>query len=430
MKTPEVKEETTMENEQTIAQTATQTEMDSKSAWALTAYLLVATVLSCCLVYSLWSAKSRAEPDQAPPPPKECTNTALSNLYPDKITIGSTVSDFLIIGCGFTSATTVKFNGAPHAALFADGNHIRVPLTSADVASAGTLVITLTKPEQNEEKEIGSGVLTIVPPTVDWRFFLWSGSMTVSYEVQLLLMVLFTGAFASSVYALKSLADYRGDKKLYSLWSTFYLIQPFEGAGAALLLYLLIRGGVLTGSGVDMQAENRFGMCAIAGLAGAFSDIAFLKLREVFINLLKPTDNRGGKLGLEIITTSLLDGNVGVPYGPHTLQSHRGTAPLTWSVTPDLPDGLKLDAGTGTISGTPTAVSAKTPYRFTVTDSSTPRVSASADLALEIKAASDKSDKEVAPVPDNDSDDIDGCDVPVANSTSDEDLPAAEGGVA
>jgi hypothetical protein len=245
--------------------------------------------------------------------------------------------------------------------------------------------------------------------------------------VQLLLIVIFTGAFGSSVYALKSLADYRGDKKLYSPWSTFYLIQPFEGAGAAFLLYLLIRGGVLTGSGVAMQAENRFGMCAIAGLAGAFSDIAFLKLREVFLNLLKPTDNRGGKLALEIITTSLPDGNVGIPYGPHTLQSRRGTAPLTWSVTPDLPNGLKLDVATGTISGTPTAVSAKTPYKFTVTDSSTPRVSASADLALEIKAASDKT---VVPVPHDDSDDIDGCDVPVKNATSDEDLPAAEGGVA
>lgn len=416
-----------MENEPTIGQMTIQTEMASKSAWALTAYLLVATVLSCCLVYSLWSAKSKAEPDEAPKPPKECANTVLSNLYPEKITNGSTVSDFLIIGCGFTPTTKVKFNGTPHAALFADGNHIRVPLTSADVTSVGTLVVTLTKQEQNEEKEIGSGVLTIVPPTVDWRFFLWPGSLTVSYEVQLLLMVLFTGAFASSVYALKSLADYRGDKKLYSPWSTFYLIQPFEGAGVAFLFYLLIRGGILTGSGVDMKAENRFGMCAIAGLAGAFSDLAFLKLREVFINLLKPTDNRGGKLGLEIITSSLPDGNVGIPYGPHTLQSHRGTAPLTWSVTPDLPAGLKLDAGTGTISGTPTAVSAKTPYRFMVTDSSTPRVSANADLALEVKAASDKA---VALVPDNDSDDIDGCDVPVKNATSDEDLPATEGGMA
>lgn len=412
-----------MENEQTKTQTAAPPQMDPKSMWALTVYLLAATVLSCWIVYSLWSAQPEAPSDQVPQPTADCSQPVLPKLYPTKITLGSTVSDFLIIGCGFDAKTKVKFNGAPHAALVADGSHIRVPVTSADIASAGTLVVTVT----SDEKEIGSGLLTIVSPTVDWLFFFGRKSWPISYEVQLLLMVLFTGAFASSVYALKSLADYRGDNKLTKPWSTFYLIQPFEGAGAALLLYLLVRGGLVTGNGIDMKAENRFGMCAIAGLAGAFSDLAFLKLREVFLNLLKPTDTRGGKLSLEIITTSLPDGAVGVPYSPVTLKTDRGTAPFAWSVTPDLPDGLKLDAGTGIISGTPKAVTEKRPYKFTVTDSSTPRASATADLTLEIKAASDKA---AAAAPGGASDDIDGCNVNVTNATSDEDLPPTEGGVA
>ena len=46
---------------------------------------------------------------------------------------------------------------------------------------------------------------------------------------------------------------------------------------------------------------------------------------------------------------------------------------------------------------------------------------------LEIKAASGGA---VTPPPGNENDDIDGCDVEVEVVTADEDLPAAEGGVA
>ncbi len=47
--------------------------------------------------------------------------------------------------------------------------------------------------------------------------------------------------------------------------------------------------------------------------------------------------------------------------------------------------------------------------------------------AFEMKA---ESEGETRPVPDRESEDVDGCDVAVDHATSDEDLPAAEGGVA
>jgi hypothetical protein len=202
-------------------------------------------------------------------------------------------------------------------------------------------------------------------------------------EAQLLLLVLLTGAFGSAVYALKSLADYRGDGKLYQTWGTYYLIQPLEGAGIAFLLYLVIRGGFLAGTGLDLKTVNLFGICAIAGLAGAFSDTAFLKLREVFQVLFKPQDNRGGKDAPKILSTTLPDGKVGQAYQA-TLQANGGTAPLKWTVTPALPAGLTLSTD-GVISGTPTAVTPKTPFKFTVTDSATPAATISATLTLEIK---------------------------------------------
>ena len=303
----------------------------------------------------------------------------LTNLYPEWINVGSTVSDVLILGCGFTAATQVKFNGTQHASLFVDASHIRVGLTGADVAAPGAVVVTLS----DGGADFGSGVLTIVPPALHWRFFR-AGPWTISQEVQLLLLVLFTGAFGSCVYALKSLADYRGDDQLYETWFTYYLIQPFEGAGIAFLLYLVVRGGFLAGTSGDVKTVNQFVMCGIAGLAGAFSDTAFLKLREVFQTLFKPQDARGGKLTLAVTTTSLPDGVVGTPY-KQTLQASGGSAPLKWSVTPNLPAGLTLNAATGIISGTPTAASPKTSYKFTVTDSATPVASSTADLTLEIK---------------------------------------------
>ena len=361
--------------------TSTEIPMGKASVRFLAGYLLFATTLTGYTIFSLWSAQPRVATGQVPAP--DCSGALkpiLSGLYPEWVNVGST-SDVLLLGCHFAATTQVKFNGTQHAALFVDSSHIRVTLTGADVAAAGTLVVTLS----NGGSDFGSGILKVVPPAVYWQFF-WTGPWTISQEVQLLLMVLITGAFGACVYALKSFADYRGVNKLYEPWFTFYIIQPFEGAGIALILYLVVRGGFLGGTSADLNAVNQFGICAIAGLAGAFSDTAWLKLREVFQTLFKPRDDRGGKIApLKITTSTLPDGVVGTPYKQTTLQASGGTAPLKWSVTPGLPNSLTLDAATGTVSGTPTAALPKAKFTFTVTDTTTPAASSTAELTLEIK---------------------------------------------
>ena len=127
--------------------------------------------------------------------------------------------------------------------------------------------------------------------------------------------------------------------------------------------------------------------------------------------------------GLSITSTSLPDATVDMPY-QQTLQENGGVTPLQWSVTPSLPAPLAFDKTTGTISGTPAAPAPMTKYRFSVTDSATPPASASSDITLEVKATA------ASPaIPPSGSDDIDGCGVKVEKATSDEDLPASEGGV-
>jgi beta-lactam-binding protein with PASTA domain len=87
----------------------------------------------------------------------------------------------------------------------------------------------------------------------------------------------------------------------------------------------------------------------------------------------------------KITTATLPDGTANQTYTSTTLQATGLTAPLKWTVTPTLPDGLVLDEAKGSISGTPKAAKPKTSFKFTVTDSAVPAVTATADLTLEIK---------------------------------------------
>ena len=91
---------------------------------------------------------------------------------------------------------------------------------------------------------------------------------------------------------------------------------------------------------------------------------------------------------LAVTTKSLPSGQVGVAYPGATLASTGGTAPVTWSVTAgSLPAGLSLNAGTGAITGTPTA-SSSAAFTVTATDSSTPvALTASAGFSIKVTSA-------------------------------------------
>jgi hypothetical protein len=359
-----------------VADNITEKPMTKPTVVILISYLLAVTIMSAYLIVTLWQ---RQVPASDPPQPNcsKVTSPILTDIYPERVTVGS-AGNVWLVGCGFTLDTKVKANGAPRSGDFVDSSHIRVGLTPAEVSTVGAIVF-------NGTPEFGSKALAVVPPEFRW-WFLGTGPWSIHPEIQLLLLVLFTGVFGSTVYSLKSLGDYRGDNRLFESWLAFYLIQPFTGMGIAFLLYVVVRGGFLSGAGSDLNAVNQFGICAIAGLAGAFSDTAFLKIREVFMTMFKPQDDRGGKIGPRITTTTLSEAIVGEPYN-QALQATGGVAPVKWSVIPDLPAPLVLDKETGVISGTPTSVFGKNLFKFTVTDSATPPSSTSVDFTFEIKAA-------------------------------------------
>jgi hypothetical protein len=128
----------------------------------------------------------------------------------------------------------------------------------------------------------------------------------------------------------------------------------------ALVFYLVIRGGMMAGTEMDLSSVNPLGIMAVSALVGMFSDKAILKLNEVFLSLFKAADNRPDKLtGPKFVTTSLVKGTTTQPY-KHQLNAKGGTPPYTWSFDGKLPESFKLDQSTGLLEGNPTQASDST----------------------------------------------------------------------
>jgi Putative Ig domain len=355
--------------------------MDPKRAGWLALYLVFFTITSGYSVYSLWSLNSPStKPGSAP---HTTTQTQPPNqTAPNQTAPGQPAPN---PGAAQTSANpeTAK-QAAPDTGKQAGQGTSQPAAPGAGTNPQAGQGAASQQPNQGTSQPQQQAPSPTANTVYAWTW-LGLGPDEITGEAQLLLLVLFMGMFGSSVYALKSLGDYRGDNKLASSWRMFYLIQPFEGSGIALLMYLVVRGGFLSGTNAGSDSINKFGICAIAGLSGAFSDTAFMKLNEVFDTLFKPKDNRGGKIDAFAISTPtpLPDGKVGTAYSV-TLKTANGVGTQTWSVTPALPAGLNLGAATGVIIGTPSAARAATDYNFTVKDSANPQSTATKPLSLTI----------------------------------------------
>jgi len=358
----------------------------------LVVYLVLCTLVTVYAVETLWQAEPQL-PMQVPPNEPTCSDVkpdagpVIKDLAPSKLMIGTDTTSILVLGCNFVIGDQVSFGAEKRLAKFVDDKHLTVSLATADFRSPGTVqlqVVPAAPPQPSNELPLT--IDSAARQTAKWQFFWWSP--VIDQELRLLLLVLFAGTLGSCVYALKSMGDFIGTRILNESWFTFYFIQPFEGAGVATIFYFLVRGGFLAGTAADLKSLNPFGLCAVAALVGVFSDLAFMKLHEIFNTLFKPDDARNGKISdasLNITTKSPLpDAVKDTPY-TQTIQVDGGKSPFEWEAVTPLPDGLSLDKDKGTLSGNPTAVTPRKKYTFKVTDSLSN--SATADLELEVKQA-------------------------------------------
>jgi hypothetical protein len=139
----------------------------------------------------------------------------------------------------------------------------------------------------------------VLPPK-DVRMALLPGGMLefqLPVETRYFLIVSVAGALGSYIHLGTSFVDFVGNRRLALSWGWWYILRPFIGSTLALILYCLVRGGLITGS-TGAGDLSPFGFAAIAGMAGMFSKQATDKLKEVFESLFvtKEPPDRADKL--------------------------------------------------------------------------------------------------------------------------------------
>jgi hypothetical protein len=107
-----------------------------------------------------------------------------------------------------------------------------------------------------------------------------------SSESYVFLVVLFAGALGGTIRALHSLVKHLGLKDFSFYWAWFYITLPFSGAGLAIVIYFVLRGGFYGGGFGKGLVLNIFSFAALAALTGLFSDNAMEKLKQVAVTLL------------------------------------------------------------------------------------------------------------------------------------------------
>ena len=112
-------------------------------------------------------------------------------------------------------------------------------------------------------------------------------------DQRLFIIVALAGGLGGLIHSGRSLYEYTGSRTLRRSWLLMYLSLPFIGSALAVVFYVILRGGLITGSSVQ---ANFFGFAAVAALVGLFSPEAMEKLKQVFSTILAPAQQGRDRL--------------------------------------------------------------------------------------------------------------------------------------
>lgn len=343
-------------------------------------YLLSLAVVLVYVVIKLFLVQfpdtQAAQPLSAPSLPERPADARpdIVQIVPPALSADMGPVDLRIYGYKLPNDAKAQVNGTARDAKWISDQFLVVSLPASDTATPGDLSLVVQAGANALQK-----TLRVEAPIGTLR--LAGREYPITREVQLLLLVISAGALGSYIHAIRSLADFIGNRSLIASWFWFYVTKPFVGMAMALLFYSAVRGGFVAGSPADVKSVNPFGVFALAGMVGMFADKAGQKLAEIFEALFKSADQRKDPLTpLEITTSGLPDGRVNVVYPPQSIAVKGGAAPYKWTAQ-DLPAGLAVDSTTGIISGTPTAAGT-TQVKVTVMDKAGDTVSRTVPLTV------------------------------------------------
>jgi hypothetical protein len=102
------------------------------------------------------AATPPATPLPAPPPTPAANAPTITLLTPSFALAGTTAFTLQVNGTNFDPAATVQFNGSPRTTTFISGTQLQAAINQADVASAGTSIVTVANPVANGGTSAGS----------------------------------------------------------------------------------------------------------------------------------------------------------------------------------------------------------------------------------------------------------------------------------
>lgn len=120
---------------------------------------------------------------------------------------------------------------------------------------------------------------------------------TIDLNTLILLLVALSGFLGNIIHIGSSFTNFVGGGKFRRSWLLWYFVKPFTAAALAVGVYIIFRAGFLN-SAEATASVNLYGVISIAILAGLYTDMATLKLKEVFGVIFNTNTVRPDPLGL------------------------------------------------------------------------------------------------------------------------------------
>jgi len=196
----------------------------------------------------------------------------MPEVTPSQVTLTSCEAVQLKVTGGDSNAK-ISWPEVPTGSLSDDGWYS----APSSIAGPQTLRIAPTVTSGTQTQTAKTATISLVPP----------GGPA---EVYVLIMIVLMGSLGGCLHWIGSYVKAVGGRQFLRSWVAYYLLMPIEGAGLAIIVYLLLRVGILSPTSTSGQATsnlNTIGLYAFAGLTGMFSKQASEALADVFNTIFK-----------------------------------------------------------------------------------------------------------------------------------------------